>query len=105
MVTPRLMPPPAIHIVNARGWWSRPSSFEPFRASLIGVRPNSPPQTTSVVSSSPRAVIELHEPHAALDQPARQQAVVRERHLSRVGAVHLVNPRRLAGDIGELWHA
>ncbi len=43
------MPPPAIHIVKPYGLWSRP---EPL--SETGVRPNSPPQTTSVSSSSPR---------------------------------------------------
>jgi hypothetical protein len=37
----------------------------------------------------PVGVIELHEPHAALDQPAGQQAVVGERRLARLGAVHL----------------
>ena len=42
-------PPPAIHMVKPVGLWSRPLPF-----SLIGVRPNSPPQTTSVSSSSPR---------------------------------------------------
>ena len=93
--------------------------------SPIGVRPNSPPQTTSVSSSRPRrfrsviraahgwsisladvvevvvevcaaaavvvpvVVVELHEPHAALDQPAGQQAVVGERRLARLGAVQV----------------
>ena len=39
--------------------------------------------------------IELHEPHAALDQPPRQQAVVGERDLARLGAVQVVNVLRL----------
>ena len=37
----------------------------------------------------PVGVVELHEPHAALDQPAGQQAVVGERRLARLGAVQL----------------
>ena len=91
-------------MVKPVGLWSRPSPF-----SLIGVRPNSPPQTTSVlveqaarfqileqagdrlvhraaelgvvlldlrvrVPLAARAVVELHEAHAALDQPPREQA-------------------------------
>ena len=43
----------------------------------------------------PAAVIELHEAHAALDQPPRQQAVVGERRLARLGAVQLVDAGRL----------
>ena len=111
------MPPPAIQMVKQCGWWSRPRNFEPPRASFIEVRPNSPPQMTSVSSSRPRRfrsvqqgrdragrspctssagavtmsspgpvpwhvpapVVELDEAHAALDQPAGQQAVVGER--------------------------
>ena len=53
----------------------------------------------------PAAVIELHEPHAALDQAARQQAVVGERHLARLRAVQRVDRRRLARDVGQLRHA
>ena len=37
----------------------------------------------------PVGVVELHEPHPALDQPPRQQAVIRERRLARLGAVEL----------------
>ncbi len=47
---PGLTPPPASHIVKPCGLWSRPSS-----PCAVGVRPNSPPQRTSVSSSSPRA--------------------------------------------------
>ena len=47
---PALTPPPASHIVKPCGLWSRPSS-----PCAVGVRPNSPPQRTSVSSSSPRA--------------------------------------------------
>ena len=50
IVWPPLTPPPAIHMVKPHGLWSRPLPF-----SLNGVRPNSPPQTTSVSSSRPRA--------------------------------------------------
>ena len=47
---PPLIPPPATHMLNARRWWSRPrlSLASGLRFSTIGVRPNSPPQTTSV---------------------------------------------------------
>ncbi len=55
---PGLMPPPAIQRVKQCGWWSRPRKVEPPRASFIDVRPNSPPQTTSVSSSRP-ALLEV----------------------------------------------
>ena len=128
------MPPPASHIVNAFGWWSRPSAIAP---STIGVRPNSPPQITSVSSSSPRClrsvisaaqawsvsqavlldvlrqlavlipsfVKDLHEPHAPLDQPPREQAGVGERRLARLGAVQLEDVLRLAADVDRLGRA
>ncbi len=51
---PGLNPPPATQRVKQWGWWSRPRNVEPPRASFIEVRPNSPPQITSVSSSSPR---------------------------------------------------
>src|SRR5262252_7287800 len=50
-LTPPLIPPPASHIVNPYELWSRPV---PWAYSAVGCRPNSPPQTTSVESSSPR---------------------------------------------------
>ena len=53
---PPLMPPPAIHIVKPRLWWSRP---RPDSAS--GERPNSPPQTTSVLSSRPATLQVLEQ--------------------------------------------
>ena len=37
----------------------------------------------------PIGVIQLHDPHAALDEPAGQQAVVRKRCSARLGAVEL----------------
>ncbi len=116
-------------------WWLRPTFS---RTSPIGVRPNSPPQTTSVASSRPRAfrsltraaqgrsisrqtlsrsglevlaraavvvpvgVVELHEPHAALDQPPGQQAVVGERRLARLGAVQVERRLRLARQVDQL---
>src|SRR5207244_4889379 len=46
---PVLMPPPASTVVQALGKWSRP-----LLPLILGVRPNSPIQTTSVLSSSPR---------------------------------------------------
>src|SRR5881397_2319820 len=96
MVRPPFTPPPAIHMVKPLGLWSRPSPF-----SLIGVRPNSPPHTTSVSSRRPRsfksrsrpatgavvlfdvvvgvpfaagAAVELDEAHPALDETPRQKA-------------------------------
>ena len=41
-------------LVKAWGWWSRPRNLLPARSSFMGVRPNSPPQTTRVSSSMPR---------------------------------------------------
>ena len=46
---PPFTPPPAIHIVNPYGLWSRP--LPPCEN---GVRPNSLHQTTSVSFNSPR---------------------------------------------------
>ena len=101
--------------MKPNGWCSRPSAL-----SAVGVRPNSPPQRTSVSLSRPRAlrscqqagdgpvgrgavvrqlrleaavlvpelaarplrrdgVIDLHAAHAALHQPAGQQALLAER--------------------------
>ena len=92
------------------------------------MRPNSPPQTTSVESSSPRCLrsvsrrrdrlvglpaalavvvgevvvgvplvvaVDLHEPDAALDQPARQQALLAEGSGHRV--VQPVEPPGVLG--------
>ena len=47
--TPPLMPPPAIQMEKAKGWWSRPS--EPCEP---GVRPNSVAKITIVSASRPR---------------------------------------------------
>ncbi len=49
----------------------------------------------------PRFVEDLHEPDAALEQPARQQAGVGERRLAGLGAVHLED---VAGLVGDLHH-
>ena len=49
---PAFTPPPANHMVMASMWWLRPTDS---RISPIGVRPNSPPQTTSVSSRAGRA--------------------------------------------------
>ena len=54
---PPLTPPPASQMVKPKGLWSRPSV--PW---AIGVRPNSPPQTTSVSSSRPRAFRSFSRP-------------------------------------------
>ena len=53
----------------------------------------------------PGFVEELHEAHAALDQPAGQQAVVGERRLARLGAVHLEHVLRLLRDVHQLRRA
>ena len=50
MTWPPLIPPPARTVVQAAGKWSRPAC-----GLILGVRPNSPIQTISVESSSPRA--------------------------------------------------
>ena len=47
----------------------------------------------------PAPVEELHVAHAALDQPAGQQAVVREALPARTGAIERVDLGRLAGDV------
>ncbi len=52
----------------------------------------------------PAPVIELNEAHAALDEAAREQAVVGERELAGLGRVHLVDFFRLLGDIHQLRH-
>ena len=58
---PPLTPPPAIQLVNPCGLWSRPLPL-----SDIGIRPNSPPQMTSVLSSSPRRFRSLSRPATGL---------------------------------------
>ena len=108
--------------------------MEPFfGSSTVGVRPNSPPQMTSVSSSRPRclrstssapiawshslgqvavvdlevvvavprlagAVPDLHEPHAALDQPAGDENLPG----LHAGAVHVADVLRLAADVERL---
>ena len=61
VVMPPFTPPPAIHIVKPYGLWSRPSP-----PCAIGVRPNSPPQMTSVSFSSPRAFRSVSSPAIGL---------------------------------------
>jgi hypothetical protein len=50
----------------------------------------------------PAPVEELHEPHAALDEPPGEQAVVGERRPPRLGAVQLVDGERLWSSAIEL---
>ena len=134
---PPLMPPPAIQVQKAFLLWSRPALRSSLSAGswAMGSRPNSPPQTTSVLSSSPRCFrsrsraaigwsvrsqaafsvggqsdvwlsqiwrvdVELHEPHAALDQPAGDQAApaVRVGRLA-ADAVHLQRRRALVREV------
>ena len=55
------------------------------------------------------AVEELHEAHAALDQPPREDAVARKAGLDRirgiVGAVDFQNVRGLGGEVADFRHA
>src|SRR5205085_2529946 len=60
---PPFAPPPAIQIVKPQGLWSRPRPL-----SLKGVRPNSPPQTTSVSFKSPRAFRSVSRPEMGLSE-------------------------------------
>jgi hypothetical protein len=53
----------------------------------------------------PATVIELHEADAAFDQTPGEQAVVRERHLAGLGAVHVMNGCRFAREVDSLRHA
>ena len=55
-MVPPLTPPPASQMVKPNGLWSRPSV--PW---AIGVRPNSPPQTTSVSSQQAAALQVLEQ--------------------------------------------
>ena len=67
-------PPPANHIVYAAGEWSRPRLSPVLVPSIVGVRPNSPPQTTSVVSNRPRCLRSRNRPAIGLsvcDPPSR----------------------------------
>ena len=50
----------------------------------------------------PAFVVDVDEPHAALDHPPRQQAGPRERRLVRVGAVHLQRVLALAVQVHQL---
>ena len=62
---PPLTPPPASHIVKPQWLWSRPlmrPALAPgVGSSTVGVRPNSPPQMTSVSSSMPRCFRSLQQ--------------------------------------------
>ncbi len=50
----------------------------------------------------PGFVEKLHKAHAALQQPARQQTIVGEGRLARLGAVHRQDVLRFFGDIHKL---
>src|SRR5881396_543661 len=85
----------------------------------MGVRPNSPPQITSVSSSRPRAfrsftraawavpvgVVKLHEPHAAFDEPAREKTVSRKRRLARFDAIQFKGRLAFTGQIDQFRRA
>ena len=53
----------------------------------------------------PAAVVELDEPHAALGQPPRQQAVRCERAVAAARTIHIENARRLVAEIDQVGHA
>src|SRR5262245_49281568 len=53
----------------------------------------------------PVGVVKLDEPDAALDEPSREQTIVRESHTARLGAVHLERLPRLTGEIDQLRRA
>ena len=76
------------------------------RARLIGVAALDGEMRMQVSVLVPARVHQLHEADAALGEPPRDQAVVREgsRH-ERVGAVHLDDRLRLVREIKEIRHA
>ena len=47
----------------------------------------------------------MNEPHAALGQPAGQQAVVGEGAVGAFAAVHIEHVLRLVGDVDQVGHA
>src|SRR4030095_13310455 len=47
----------------------------------------------------------LHEAHTALNQPPREQAIVGERNLPWLGAIHFVDGGVLSGNVRELRNA
>ena len=51
-----MTPPPASQTEKPQWLWSRPMPGLPLTISTAGVRPNSPPQRTSVSSNSPRCL-------------------------------------------------
>ena len=53
----------------------------------------------------PAAVVELHKAHAALHEPARQEAVVGEGALAGLHAVHPLDRLRLPRDVRQLGDA
>ncbi len=50
----------------------------------------------------PVGVVELHEPHAALDEPAGEQAVGGERRLARLDAVEVERLGRFLREVHQL---
>ena len=75
-------------------------------AGLVGVRDSSWSDVSDQVAMLvPGFVVELHEAHAALDQPAGEQAIVGKRRLARLGAVQLEHVLRFLGRIHQLRRA
>src|SRR4051812_19102281 len=68
---PALNPPPASHTLKPDGPWSRPAFLDPAPCEM-GRRPNSPPQTTSVLSSNPRCLRSVNSAAAGLSVLAQE---------------------------------
>src|SRR5262249_16096131 len=87
---PPRTPPPASHMLKPRLWWSRPLPC------AVGVRPNSPPQITSVSSSRPRCFrsVKSHAIGWSLAWAGRRGV-----------RVVPVGVRGMVGAVGDLRHA
>ena len=72
------------------------------RARLVGVLAVVLQVVDQVAVLVPRLVEDLHEPHASLQQPARQQAGVGERRLGRVSTIQVQHVLRLPRDVHHL---
>lgn len=68
---------------------------------LLGLAAQLLGQVTMVI---PVLVVELHEPHAPLHEPAGEQAVAGERRRVGVDPVHLEHIPRLVADVDQLRH-
>ena len=71
-------------------------------ACLVGVLAVHPQVLHELVVLVPGLVVELHEPDAALDEPAGEDAVVGEGGLAGIGAIHFEDLLRLARQVHQL---